>query len=104
MTDTSLLREFFGGYFNQDWAEDGAASWDDVVRRFMNENLDAHILAVRDALREFVRSNDDRTVAMALPGELGCDYNPRPDGLGAREWMGAIAELITRERDPKDRV
>jgi hypothetical protein len=32
------LRQFFGGYFNQDWDIGGARSWTDVVAQYGKEN------------------------------------------------------------------
>ncbi len=88
------LRQFFAGYFNQDWDIGGAASWTDVVLQYMRENPRAAIIATRDALDSWLT---DPESGPNLPSTFGCDYDPRPDGLDDRTWVRRILEFIDKQ-------
>jgi hypothetical protein len=90
------LRDFFGGYFHQDWDIEGAESWVDVLDQFVRENSPAHVREVGEALRGWVESSTEEEISRQLAGELGCNYDPRPDGLAARDWvLGIIKRLAS---------
>jgi CdiI immunity protein len=89
------LRDFFGGYFHQDWDIDGVESWVGVVDQFVQENSIARVREVREALREWVDSSNEEEISRQLMNELGCDYDWQPDGLGARDWVLGIINRLT---------
>jgi CdiI immunity protein len=92
------LRQFFGGYFNQDWDVEGAQSWQDVVRQFVKENPSSAVLAVRDALRSWLLETATAAApSQGLPAAFACDYDPRPDGFSDREWVEQVAVFIEEQ-------
>ena len=90
------LRQFFGGYFHQDWNLDGAGSWQDVVRQFVKENPVSRVLAVRDALRSWLKETEASPL-QSLPAAFACDYSPRSDGFTDREWVEQIADFLVSQ-------
>lgn len=91
------LRQFFGGYFHQDWDIEGAEAWQDVVRQFVTENPRSAVLAVRDALRAWLMETATAAVSPGLPAAFACDYDPRLDGLTDREWVEQVAVLLEEQ-------
>lgn len=93
-----VLRQFFGGYFHQDWDVEGATS-SDVMAAFFRESPDAESLEnIADALRHLLNadfSNDDAFYTY-LNTELGCDY--LPEG-GSRPWVESLLREIEKEMD-----
>jgi hypothetical protein len=92
------LRQFFGGYFNQDWDIGDLKSWKDVVIQYIRENPRAQVLAVRGDLHSWLEDTaSGRNTEEALPPEFGCDYDPTPDNLNDREWVRKIVEFISEQ-------
>jgi CdiI immunity protein len=90
------LRQFFGGYFNQDWDTDGVKSWTDVVAQYVKENTRAQVMQVHDDLRSWLRETAS-TPAAGLRAEFWCEYDPRPDGLAEREWVRLVADSLAKQ-------
>ncbi len=91
------LRNFFGGEFNQDWdVISGETSWQGVITKFVKENPRAHVLIVLRDLRAWLQETSSEGPKGNLSPEFGCDYDPRVDGLGEREWATQIADLIEK--------
>ncbi len=89
------LRQFFHGYFHSDWDGNGAAGWRDVVAQYVAAVAKRDALVTRDDLRSWlVDTAAQGGGGPGLPAAFRCDYDPGPDGLGEREWVGAIADLI----------
>jgi hypothetical protein len=89
------LRQFFQGQFHEDWDIQGAETWQDVVTQYVATAERRIVLLLRDDLRAWLlatESGPDR--ADTLPASFGCDYDPRPDGLDERQWVGAIADML----------
>ena len=90
------LRQFFSGYFNQDWDIGGAGSWRTVIADFVRTNPRAHVLALIDDLRswtDYAVVNELDT----LPAAFGCDYDPRPDGQTERVWVQQLTEAMVKQ-------
>lgn len=88
------LRQFFAGYFNQDWDIGGATSWTDVVSQYVRESRRAQVVTIRDDLSSWL---DDSSPTSGLSAEFGCDYDPRPEGMDDRAWVRALVEFIDRQ-------
>lgn len=88
------LRQFFSGYFNQDWDIDGAASWTDVIAAYIKENSRAKVLVTRNDLRSWL---EDPESGRNLPPSFGCDYDPQPSGMDDRTWVHRIVDLMERQ-------
>jgi hypothetical protein len=87
------LRQFFAGYFNQDWDANGATSWIDVVCQYVKENPRTQVVTIRDDLLSWL---DDPTAGPNLPAAFGCDYDPQSDGLDEREWVRQLVDAMER--------
>jgi hypothetical protein len=90
------LRQFFSGYFNQDWDIGGAKSWTDVVALYVKENARAQVMQAQDDLRSWLEETTSNPIA-GLPSSFGCDYDPRPDGLAEREWVRLVADSLGKQ-------
>jgi CdiI immunity protein len=90
------LRQFFGGYFNQDWDIGGGKSWTEVVAQYVKENARARVMQVQDDLRSWLDETASNPTA-GLPANFGCDYDPRPDGLAVREWVRLVADSLANQ-------
>jgi hypothetical protein len=89
------LRQFFHGYFHQDWDGKGAERWEDVIAQYVAEAPRRDVLVTRDDLRSWLADTAAASgPAPGLPASFRCDYDPRPDGLEEREWVGKMADLI----------
>lgn len=90
------LRQFFGGYFNQDWDIGGAMSWTDVVAQYVKENTGAQVRQVQEDLHSWLEETACSPVA-GLPAEFACDYDPRPDGVAERDWVRLVADSLGKQ-------
>jgi len=92
------LRQFFGGYFNQDWDIGGASSWRDVVVQYVKENPRESVLVLRDDLRAWLQDTaSGGHLSEGLPAGLGCDYDSQPEGLSGIEWVQQLADFMERQ-------
>ncbi len=92
MSDRSeRLHQFFAGYFNQDWDVNGAANWSEVLDEYIAQNGRDDVLRTRDDLRVWL---SETAPGQRLPGELGCEYDPRLDGMDDWSWARAMAEYL----------
>lgn len=101
MTEEGLekLRQFFGGYFHQDWIGD-APEPDQIVERFLGDEPDQQKRAQLASLIEeyAATTKDDESLERALFTELWCYYTPSADGLRAGDWMRHVAGLLRANR------
>ena len=87
------LRQFFSGYFNQDWDVDGAQAWQDVLRQYLRENSRIDAEGLQEDLRAWLAEEDSKS--FRIPQNFGCDYDPRSDGLTHREWVERMLDELT---------
>jgi hypothetical protein len=85
------LHQFFAGYFNQDWDVSGAMNWSEVLDEYISQNDTDDILSVRNDLLGWLSASEPGT---RLPAELGCEYDPGPDGLDDRSWVEALVGYL----------
>jgi len=90
----SLLKNFFGGYFHQDWlfeAENPNAVIAEYLRTATPE--DARLLgqAIREYSSEFA---SDKELEEDLFNSLGCYYCPSLVGISAKEWLEGVAKAV----------
>jgi hypothetical protein len=100
--DLPQLTQFFGGWFHQDWTEEGSDSPADVVRAYAKDETPK---AVRESTREI-----ETLLASRLPpaqmrrmvaDDLGCAYDPTQDGKSYRAWLREVHEIL-RKAQAKD--
>ncbi len=93
--ERTMLDEFFGAYFHQDWLEDHATTAE-VVRSYVQEMSGLEDLVLLSAaIRRFAASfSADAELERALYDQLGCYYLPSADGLTAHSWMESVAKQL----------
>jgi hypothetical protein len=100
--DLPRLTQFFGGWFHQDWIEEGSESPADVVRAYAREEVPE---TVRGAVRELellLASRLPPTQMRRLIGDdLGCAYDPTLDGKSYRAWLREVQELLRKAQSKK---
>ena len=93
MTDRDArLRQFFAGYFQEDWAITGGPSWRDVVVGYVAGNPRERVLVLIDDLRAWLDA-----AAVGGPSSVagyGCHYECRPE-LTEPEWVGEIVDVLS---------
>lgn len=85
------LFRFFAGYFNQDWDCNGAISWPGVMDEYLSQNRREDALQTRDDLRSWLAES---VTEERVPAAFGSEYDPSPDGMTDRAWVGALADYI----------
>jgi hypothetical protein len=97
--DLPRLTQFFGGWFHQDWTEEGSESPADVVRAFARDETPK---IVREAIKEIavlLASRLTPTQMRRLIGDdLGCAYDPTLEGKSFRTWLREVHGLLQRAR------
>jgi hypothetical protein len=92
-----LLRNFFSGYFHEDWlCED--ESYEAVVVRYTRTAKPSDVLLLSQAIREY--SNEfpsDLELEKKLFTDLGCYFCPSALGISAKAWLEGIADQLLRE-------
>ncbi len=86
------LRQFFGGYFHQDWDTEGAETWQDVAAQYVERAQRRDVRLTCEDLRGWLE--ETKAAKPPLPASFGCDYDPRPDGLDERAWVAALADYL----------
>ncbi len=90
------LEQFFGAYFHQDWMDFDEAA-ETVIERFVND-------ATQDELSSTI-GELDQLLSLGLPEaelehvmykELGCYYNPEPDGISMSEWLRWVRSMLVK--------
>jgi len=91
----TILKNFFGAYFNQDWMMDGANCWQGVIEQFIKENGAADSLQLRQHLASWL---DETAVEQQknLPAHFGCDFDSSSVGLTERQWVEQIVAEFDR--------
>jgi len=101
-SDLPQLTQFFGGWFHQDWMEEGSDSPAEVARTYASDETPK---AVREAMREIenlLASRLPPTQMRRLIGdELGCAYDPTQDGKTYRAWLREVHEILRRSQNKK---
>jgi hypothetical protein len=83
------LRQFFGGYFHQDWDIEGATASEILHVYFRDHPSTEELMVLVHALRELMQRfpNDDELYAH-ISQELWCEYFPG-SGL-TRSWLSTL--------------
>lgn len=91
------LRQFFGGYFHQDW-DIAAPDWEGVVNVFLDETRDpATAIHIATLIDDFLASHQDETepeLERLLFKDLCCEYLPSGGGLSARAWLTEVSNAL----------
>ena len=98
--ELSLLRDFFGAYFHEDWNCD-AENPESVVRSFVAEVAPEERTVLADAIVKYAAGfASDNELEERLFRELGCYYMPSGTGTSCKVWLEHIAEELRRGSSP----
>jgi hypothetical protein len=102
-----MLFQFFAGYFHEDFRLE-ATDVLDIVDRYSAEVTPEQRSRLGDAIVQYCEENSiDEELAEKLYRELGCYYDPTPDGVSARDWLQSIALRLayfqSHAKDEKER-
>jgi len=94
--DIETLKDFFAGYFHEDWNCD-AENTTQVVQNWLRDFSfsPARAAEMRAAIIAYVENEpDDEVLEKKLFTELGAYYLPSADGLTARAWLLSVADML----------
>ncbi len=88
------LPQFFGGYFHEDWQVE-AEDPDGIIDLYMSQADRDQRLGVAEGIDALITSDlSDEAISRMLFEELGCYYDPTPDGLSARAWLQQVSHRL----------
>ena len=94
------MRQFFGGNFHEEFADNGK-----TVKQIVTEYLTEPPIPSREehlssGIRYWLeRQADDAALEHDLFSELGCYYHPPGEGIRTRQWLTELAERLAREAE-----
>lgn len=95
-----LLRQFFAGFFHQDWRVEADTPEQMVSYYAAQMNDRAALPELSDAILAFIDDYpDEDQLADALFRKLGCYYSPKALGESTRAWLLHIAERVRAEQE-----
>jgi CdiI immunity protein len=89
-TNYQNLRQFFGGYFHQDWNLEGD-DWEEIVAAFVSTADRGTLLKTCDEIEHLIQETMGEDELSKVLFDLGSCC--RPDGSN-RDWIRAIQERI----------
>jgi CdiI immunity protein len=90
-TVSESIRQFFGGYFHDDWNLE-ADDWQGAVDDYIGGESAAQLLSLAQEVDDLRSSHSEDSLAILMYRRALCSYNPRP--LTYYEWMGKIADRL----------
>lgn len=95
--DLPQLAQFLGGWFHQDWMDEGYKSAAEVVRAYARDEMPG---TVRESMKEIEALLASRLppvqMRRLLADDLGCAYDPTADGKTFRAWLREVHEILRR--------
>ncbi len=97
--DFPQLTQFLGGWFHQDWADEGHATAADVVHAYLRDESPK---VVRGTILEI-----EKLLALRLPptqmrrllgDDLGCAYDPTLEGKTFRAWLREVHGVLRKSQ------
>lgn len=101
-TVSENVRQFFGGYFHQDWDLE-AEDWQGAVDQYSHGTSPMKLLALAQEIDTLRKAYDEAELGTVMHHRAWCSYNPRP--LTFYDWMGQVADRLRQraadaEREP----
>jgi CdiI immunity protein len=94
---TKRLRQFFGGYFHQDWDIDGG-DWRGVLGVYCRQNGNEALGRLSaDLERLLALVVDDHAITEYLATELWCNYVPQGGPDAARQWLREVVAAVQEQ-------
>lgn len=99
MKKSEYLFQFFGGCFHQDWTLE-ASSPDEAIIKFLKNGYDMNSKdRLLSEINTYLRcAKNDLSIEQDLSKEFRCEYMPSYDGIGARQWLIHVVELIINSK------
>ncbi len=90
------LEQFFGAYFHQDCLDfDGTAEM--VLKRYASEASRGVMGRTLEELDQLLSLGlSDAELDRAMYEDLGCYYNPEPDGMSMTEWLQWVRTMLIK--------
>lgn len=86
------LQHLISAHFYQLWDQYEYSTWEEAVDDFVHRSPDL-AMSIPAEIDELLTSVSDDALASRLD-EFGFDHDPQE---GAREWLGAVRDRITRQ-------
>lgn len=88
------LEQFFGAYFHQDCLDfDGTAEM--VLKRYASDASREVMSRTLEELDQLLSLGlSDAELDGTMYEDLGCYYNPAPDGLSMTEWLHWVRSML----------
>lgn len=94
-SDLPHLAQFFGGWFHQDWIDDGYATPADVVRDYIKSETPEMVQETYKELSTLLAARLTPHQMGNLVGDaLACAYDPAADGKSWRAWLREVEKLM----------
>jgi hypothetical protein len=93
-TRNERLKQFFGGYFHQDWDINGP-TWRDVIKQCFTDVKREEAIEIRDDLAAWLAESAGDS-SPNLPPSFGCDYEAGLEGLNDRQWVQEMVSEFDR--------
>ncbi|HEY4176748.1 MAG TPA: contact-dependent growth inhibition system immunity protein [Kofleriaceae bacterium] len=97
--DWSLMNDFLGGYFHQDWDLD-AKTWHDVVDHYLKDAHAEAAQALANEIRSYLGWRPVETKSEPFLAQFSCDYLPSAGGLSDHDWLEQVAAQLARGATP----
>jgi hypothetical protein len=85
------LRQFFGGYFHEDWDLE-ATDWQAAVDGYCEGDDPIGLLALAQEIDALRQAFDENELEDVMYRQAWCCYHPRP--LSYNDWMGQVADRL----------
>lgn len=97
-SEDSILKQFFAGYFHEDWPDDAKGS-EQVVVDYLRAASGTEVTALADAITDLAHSGrSDAELEDTLFRELGCYYVPSGSGQSAKAWLEQLTTQLRASR------
>jgi hypothetical protein len=98
----ALLRQFFAGFFHQDWRVE-ADTPEQVVTHYATQMNDrAALPELTEAILAFIEDHPvEDDLADALFRQLGCYYSPKAIGQSTKQWLLYVVDRVRAEQQAR---
>jgi hypothetical protein len=97
--DLESMRQFFGAYFNQDWALEFGTT-DNALSAYIRDRGPGAESELKELARSILgfagKYQGEEALTEALYKELECEYYPPADGLSTRRWLEEVAARLEK--------
>jgi hypothetical protein len=91
-SERELLRQFFGGYFHQDFDLE-AREPAHIIDSYRRHSSDEQRVLLASLIRAFVEGCSESELSQQLRQDLWCDYVP--EAGETRSWLLAVADALS---------